>query len=65
MMDREDVLACIADEIACLEAAVFNYVNFSINDDMFAQELLPLCKLLNRLFFDYGPPCTEDLETVD
>ena len=26
---------------------------------------LPLCKLLNKLFFDYGPPCTEDLEKVD
>ena len=50
MMDREDALACIADEIACLEAAGFNYVNFSINDDMFVQELLPLVSRLIGCF---------------
>lgn len=27
--------------------------------------LLPVCKLLNRLFFDYGPDCANDKQIVD
>lgn len=61
LSDYEDkimLLELIMDEMnpECgLPADMDRWSNEKISDEEMIQKLLPLCKLLNRLFFDHAP----------
>ena len=68
--DETKLLNEIGDAIDHITDDAGTHIFFRWHNEMMTnkeciEKLLPLCKLLNKLFFDYGPPCTEDLEKVD